>query len=263
MKKNILLLILVFFISIFYNYSQKKTTINQAINIADKQKMLIQKLASDKVFFEKNKRTNASQKAIANAILEFELGNEILKDLSQSKEISYKIAVQELTFRNYKNLLEDNSKEALEEMLFMNDLFVKMCEDTFNQIINHEIKNTDLNKTIRVAGSIRYLIQRLCLYQTIHVYKVRTIYPDEISEIITSVNKRLNYLTVSEFNTVDIDDEISKVLFYWNDVKSKLKKSKKNKVGMSMLDPEKLWKSTLIISDKMNNVPKMYIKLNI
>lgn len=258
MKKNVLLF-LVFIVLSLNLKAQEKTSLLEAINIADKQKMLIQKLANEKLFFEENKRTNLAQKTIKNVTLEFELGTEILKDLSPNDEIKYKVAIQELTFRTFKSYLESNSNKSLNEILYMNNLFVKMCDDTFNAFLNHEIKNSNLAKSVKVSGSIRYLIHRLCLYHSMHYYEIRTIYPEEINSIITSINKRLNYLTVSEYNTLEIDDEISKALYYWSNLKKELDGAKKNKAGMSLYNPEELWELSYILSDKLNKIPDMYL----
>ena len=241
--------------------SQILKELKNAIDIADKQKMILQKLATEKIFFEEDKRTTESEVSINYGINEFNLGTEILKDLSPTKDLKYQIAIEELTFRMFSRLLNSNDDEALEEILYMNDLFVKICEETSQSFIKHTCKEQKLIKTIKVAGSLRYLLHRLSLYQSIHYFGIRTIYPEEINQIITSINKRINYLTVSEYNTFEIDEEISKTLYYWNNIKKQLEKSKKNKAGMSMLNPEKLVDLSGVLSEKLNILPSKYIDL--
>ncbi len=271
MKNIKLALIYILTLNSSLSFSQKKLTFSDAINMADKQRMLIQKMAKDKMFIEVNKKRDKSEKELKNSILEFELAVEVLKDFAPNDLVKYKIDIQELTFKTYKMFLLKTKKESLDEVIHMNTLFLEICNDVFNSFLEYseiksknksnEHRDKNIIKLSNSSGNIRYLTQRLTLYHAINYYKIKTIYPDEINNIINKLEKSLNYLTISEFNTLEIDDSLSKVFYYWNHLKSEMIKSGKEKSGISKINPEKLFELTSTILQKTNPITKMYADL--
>lgn len=253
------------FLSSLTIFSQKKQIhFSEVINIAAKQRMLGQKMIKDKLFITYNKNGDIAEIELKNTIAEFSIALEILKDFSQNETIKYKVDVLELTFKNVKKLLKSRSKKSIIELVEMNTLFLKMCDSVFQSFLKTSIPNgknhlfKDVNKAIHISGSLRYLTQRLALYQAIHAFKIRTVYPDEFYDLIIKIEKGLNTLTISEFNTLAIDDTLSRVLYYWNKLKLELHKKGKTATGMSKIKPVRLFTLSNSLLDKIDPVVKMY-----
>ena len=46
-------------------------------------------------------------------------------------------------------------------------------------------------------------------------FGTKNVSPAELDEIMKAMDKNLTYLTLLEFNTLDIDDALSQVQYYW------------------------------------------------
>ncbi|MGY5352437.1 hypothetical protein ACXGQW_07725 [Wenyingzhuangia sp. IMCC45533] len=269
--KYLLPLFLSLLISSVSTAQSKKFNYLDAINIADKQRTLIQQMAKDKLFIEVNKKSNESEKDMKNAITEFELAIEILKDFAPNDNVKYKIEIEELTFKTYKMFLLETTKKSMNEVISMNTLFLKICDEVFENFLKHSGENQknkkdsssfkNINKLANASGTVRYLTQRLSFYYAINYYEIKTIYPDEINTIIKRVDNALNFMTISEFNTLDIDDSLSKVLYYWSSLKVKMANSGFDKNGLSKIDPEKLYDLSDVVLMKANPITKMYLEI--
>ncbi len=266
MNKKLLPFIIILFV-LFKNHAQTtKLSYTDAISIADKQRMLIQQMAKNKLFIEVNSRVNESEKDLKNNILEFELALEVLKDFAPNDDAKLKLEVQELIFKSYKKLLLETTKKSMNEVISMNTLFLRTSNTIFEDFIinfksEFKINNKLTKNLLKASGTLKYMAQRISLYHTIHHFKIKTIYPEEINAMIKKTDNALNYLTISEFNTLDIDDALSKVLYYWTDLKLKMNKSGKSKSGISKINPELLYDLSNIVSNKSLSITDMYIKL--
>lgn len=262
-------LIFIAFICATQVFSQKKLSFSDAINVADKQRTLIQRIAKNKLFIEVNAKIKGLENQITNDIREFELGIDILRNFAPTDVIKYKIDIQELTFKNYKRQVLLTTKTSMNEVISTNTLFLKICDDVFegfSSYLKEDPKNNKKQYTLEsiiqatnASGTFRYHTQRLALYHSIHFYDLKTIYPDEINSIVSKMEKSLNFLTVSEFNTLEIDDAISKVLYYWSDLKKKLYSN--DEKGLSKIDPEELYKLTDRILEKSDIITRLYAEL--
>lgn len=261
MNKLIYSFIFLSFVAVF---SQKKIQFSKVINIAAKQRMLSQRMIKDKVFIQNNVKNEESKIELKNSILQFELGIDILRDFAQNETIKYKVDVLALTFKNFKRLLNNKNKKSLNELIEYNTLFLKICDDVFQAFIQEgtpkgkEQLFENINRVIHISGSIRYLTQRLTMYHAISYFEIKTIYPDEFYNIIIQIEKALNILTISEFNTLEIDDSLSKSLYYWNNLKLELHKKGKTPAGMSKIKPGKLFELANIVLDKVDPIVGKY-----
>lgn len=267
-------LLLIACFSTLFMFSQKKTYLSQAVNLAGKQRMLGQRMAKNKLYIEAAKKTKKPEKELEAAISAFQYGLKYLKEFAPTKEIKYKIAVQEFTFNTYKEIITGTTNKSMEEMIAHNTLFLAICDDVVTSLINYskiKAKNNknktqkyvieNIAKATGASGKLRYLTQRLTLYYAMNAFDLKKITPKQIDTIVRTMESNLNYLTVLEFNTLEIDDSLSQVLYFWNQLKSILYKN--GKVNMKAdISPKDLYELCNTILSKANTTTKMYADLN-
>ncbi|MGY5352438.1 type IV pili methyl-accepting chemotaxis transducer N-terminal domain-containing protein [Wenyingzhuangia sp. IMCC45533] len=256
------------------NYSQKKLHLSEAVNIAGKQRMLCQRMAKAKVYIKASKKTKLADQELEKSMIAFQNGIEILREFAPDDNIKYKIDMQEFTFKTFKKQLTKNNKKALREVIATNTLFLQQCDDVVTSIINYsktQTNNNDRNekyvleniaKATGASGKLRYLTQRLTLYYAINAYEFDKVTSDQIDEIVRTMERNLNYLTVLEFNTLEIDDSLSEVLYYWNELKKSLYRDGKIDLNSKKVQPEELFDLCNTILNKANTTTKMYADLN-
>lgn len=251
--------------------------LTKAINIAGKQRMLGQRMAKNKIYIAKGKsKTKTKAKVeIVQAMEAFDKGLQYLRKFTPTKEIKHKLDLQEYAYKNYKKLIEDKSKKSLNEVIEMNTLFLNVCDDYVSSLVEYsktqEVIGNNKNdkyileniaKATSASGKLRYLTQRLNLYCAIYQYKIESVTPTIFNSIIQNLNQNLNFLTILEFNTLDIDDSLSEIVYYWNDLEQKFY-NKEGNVTMNFknIDIEKLYDMCNKILTKANNTTKMYASL--
>lgn len=257
------------------SFAQKKVHLGQAVNIAGKQRMLGQRMAKDKLFLEVGKKTKFVKQEQQKAMAAFELGIKILKDFAPTREVRHKVNIQEFTYKIYKDLILDGSKKSLQEVIACNTLFLAICDDVVTSIIEYSktAPNTNLSKNKKyvleniakatgASGKLRYLTQRLTLYFCLNAFDVKKVTPEEIDRIVKTMEKNLNYLTVLEFNTLEIDDSLSEVLYEWAKLKETLYKNGKVNLRNNNIKPTDFFELCNSILAKANATTKMYADLN-
>jgi len=256
-------------------HSQMKTYLSNAVNVAGKQRMLGQRMAKNKIFIKANKKTSIASKELEKTILAFEKGLKVLKDFAPSPAIRHKVEIQEYTFKTYKKNILDRSNESLKDIINTNTLFLAICDDVVTELINYSktLPKNELNKhqtyvidkiaeATGASGKLRYLTQRLTLYFSMDEFGFKDISPKQLDEIIKTMDKNLNYLTVLEFNTIDIDDSLSQVHYYWSQLKKKLYLNGKINMETKKINASLLYGICNTILDKANTTTKMYADLN-
>ena len=275
MKTRSILLGLTLLFTSLIGFSQSKPYLSKAVNLAGKQRMLGQRMAKDKLFMEVNRKSRFSEKEMDAAIEAFEYGIKYLRSFAPTEEIKHKIDIQEFTFKVYRQLIKETTKKSMDEVVELNTLFLAICDDVVTSLINYaKIKsqtNSDRNqayilqniaKATGASGKLRYLTQRLTLYYSLNEYKIKKVSPEEINEIVKTMEKNLNYLTVLEFNTLEIDDSLSEVLYYWNELKSKLYTKGEVDLKSDKINAEEMFDLCNTVLAKANATTKMYADLN-
>lgn len=274
MKLKLSLILLLSILSSF-SFAQKKVHLGQAVNVAGKQRMLGQRMAKDKLFMEVGKKTKYAKKEQIAAMAAFESGINVLRTFAPTREIRHKVDIQEFAYKRYKEFIVDNSRKSLQEVIECNTLFLAICDDVVTSIIEYsKTKSNDgvsknqkyivenIAKATGASGKLRYLTQRLTLYFSLNAYKIKEIKPSEIDRIVRTMEKNLNYLTVLEFNTLEIDDSLSEVLYKWGKLKASLYKNGKVNLKSNNIDPKDFFDLCNSILAKANTTTKMYADLN-
>lgn len=274
--KALQILIFSLFLITKTSHSQTKTYLSDAVNIAGKQRMLGQRMAKTKVFLKANKKKNLASKELKQTIIAFEQGLEILKKFAPTEAIKKKISIQENAFKPYKKKILSRSDKSLKEIIDSNTSFLKICDDVVTELITYSKsipkspENTHQNyiidkiaKATGASGKLRYLTQRLTLYFAMNEFGFKVVSPSELSAIIKDLDSNLAYLTVLEFNTIDIDDSLSLVDYYWDQLKFNLHtKNGKFNTKQDLIDATLLYDLCNNILDKANQTTKMYADLN-
>ncbi len=278
MKKIYLFITVLMFSATSLLQAQTKTYLSNAVNIAGKQRMLGQRMAKNKVFLAANQKKSFATKELQKTIAGFEKGLKILQDFAPNNAVKHKVDIQEYVFNKYKTAILSKSKESLKEVLATNTLFLAVCDDVVTELINYSyskaLKADGVNKHQKyvidkiaaatgASGKLRYLTQRLTLYFSINEFGYQKVTPLELDQIIKTMDANLGYLTVLEFNTLDIDDSLSEVQYYWNQLKGFLY----NEKGEVNMKPKKINALSLYdlcntILAKANATTKMYADLN-
>jgi len=257
------------------SFSQAEMSLTQAINIAGKQRMLGQRMAKNKVFIKANKKKNIATKELENTIINFQKNLKILKSFPSTPEIKHKIAIQENIYNSYKKAILNKNKESLLEVAETNSLFLNICDDLVTELIKHSktLPKTETNKhknyvidkiaeATGASGKLRYLTQRLTLYFAMNEFGFKNITTTQLNEIVKTMEVNLNYLTILEFNTLDIDDSLSQVSYYWNQLKNSLYEEGNLNINTKKINASLLYDLSNTVLEKANKATKMYADLN-
>jgi len=276
MNKNRILTLVIFSLLSISVFSQRRTYLSQAVNLAGKQRMLGQRMAKDKMYAKAGVKEDFAKKEMRKAIEAFKYGLGYLKEFAPTQEIKHKIDIQEFAFKYYLSMIESNSRSSIQDVINSNTLFLAVCDDVVTSLIKYaKIKNIAIDdknqsyvieniaKATGASGKLRYLTQRLTLYYALNRFKIKTVTPKDIDTIVKTMEKNLNYLTVLEFNTLQIDDSLSEVLYYWNELKSKIY-TKEGIVDMNSkrINTVELLEICNNVLNKANTTTKMYADLN-
>ncbi|MGY5352435.1 hypothetical protein ACXGQW_07715 [Wenyingzhuangia sp. IMCC45533] len=284
MKNIYLLLILAVFALPTQGFSQKGKTNTQpkdpitladAMEIAIRQKTLCQRMAKDKLYIEAKKNKSKADKELDRTIEEFLQGIEVLKTYTPTEDIKLKVAVQEYTFETYKATILKTSKKSMQKIIRTNTLFLNICDDLVRELSNYSKKvNPRLSKRnryarqqidniTRISGTISYSTQRLALYYGMNSFEIHEVPAKDLLKIMGTISNALKRLTVSEFNTVEIDDSLSELIYYWSKLRSQMTtRGTKLKITTEDFAETELFEATNTVLDKANEVTRLYAELN-
>lgn len=278
MKKIYYLLIFAF--TFTQGFSQKNTTsekitLADAMEIAIRQKTLCQRMAKDKLYIEAKKNKAKADRELDRTIAEFHKGIEDLKKFTPTEDLKLKVAVQEYTFETYKETILKTSRKSMRKIVMTNTLFLTICDDLVKELSNYsrtidpklsrrqKYTRKKIDDITRISGTISYTTQRLALYYAMNSFEIQKIESDKLLKIIKSITDDLKRLTVSEFNTIGIDDSLSELIYYWSKLRSQLTtKGRDLKVTSEDFAETELFEATNTVLEKANQVTRLYAKLN-
>ena len=257
------------------SFSQAAMHVANAVNIAGKQRMLGQRMAKDKLFIKANVKSDKATKELEKTIIDFQKGLRALKSFAPTPNIKYKLEIQEYVFKDYKKAILDKSKESFQKIVNSNTLFLNICDDVVTAIIEHA-KTLPVNTANKAgnyvagkvaeatgaSGKLRYLTQRLTLYFAMNEFGYKEVSSEELDEIVKTLDKNLNYLTVLEFNTLEIDDALGQVTYYWSQLKDKLYKDGKVNLKTATINADEMYDIANNVLSKANYATKLYADLN-
>lgn len=273
--KKIYAFLFVFSLLIMNGFGQEKTSLSQIVNLAGKQRMLGQRLAKDKVFIEVNQLKDKAEIEQEKAAKAFEYGIQQIKNYAPTPTIKYKVGLQEYAFQYYKKEIFSKSNASMVDVVKTNTMFLAICDDLVTELIKYSKVKTkemdDLNnryilekiaEATGASGKLRYLTQRLTLYFAMREFAITTVTPQEIDKIFKTMDENLNYLTILEFNTLEIDEALSEVQFHWSKIKQALYSDGVINLNKNEVTAKELFDLANTVLQKANTATKMYADLN-
>lgn len=272
--KQIYLLIIITVFSFNKSMSQVIVSISDAVNVAGRQRMFGQRMAKNKVYLAAHKNTKDARTELKYTIYGFENGLKILKDFAPTEVIKQKVAAEENAFKTYKTQILNDSETSLKEVIETNTQFLNICDELVTEIINYandksllqeDLHNKHLTKKVPeatdIAGELRYLTQRLTLYYALDDFEIEEVSSNEIESIVKTIEKDLNYLTILDFNTIKIDEEINDIRLDWTNLKKAIYSNEHVDLDKNKMSAVKLYKICNQILDKANITARMYTEL--
>jgi len=276
MKKiYFLLTVIIFGISTQGSSQKRSITFADAMEIAIRQKTLCQRMAKDKLYIEARKNKVKADKELDRSILAFKKGLEDLKTFTPTEAIRLKVAVQEYTFEAYEETILKTSKKSMRRIIRTNSLFLNICDDLVKELSAYsDNKNRKYSRTqrysrqqidniTRISGTISYSTQRLAFYYAMNSFNVQKVPTEDIIKIINTISIALTRLTISEFNTLEIDDSLSELIYYWSKLKNQIiSRSNSLKYTSEKFSETELFEATNTVFDKSDIVTRLYANLN-
>lgn len=259
--------LLVFLSFYSFAFGSRSTTISNAsaINISGKQRMLSQRIAKCYIYEYINENFATANREKGKSILLFEENLRLLKIYAASTEVSKKLQIVEYTWNTYKSLVESqNSRKNVEEVMSMNSLILKECNDVVIAIKKSILsKNSDTNidadlaETINISGRQRMLSQRFSLYYTAFYGSVTNdVDLENLKVAYKEFDLALSLLIINPMNTSEIDSELMDVLQLWKKVRDNYQGFLKKKIP-----PTQVYDDFNLIMVHMNKVTNYYAKL--
>lgn len=230
MRKTLhLLLLFAFSISFSQNVS-----VSQAISITNKQCMLSQRMANDKMFkLAEQKVGSVSQPS--SSVIQFEQNMEILGRTSFSPKITKELKTVELLWEGYKKLILNNQTSLNRKMIVFNDIMLEantkvnkalLLEASLKKIYPYNEENPDFVAAYIGANDIKVLSQKLPFYLSSQGAMLFTNYNENFSkrvlDLVEKMNENIEAISIMEETNENIALSVEDVVASWLAVKSNL-----------------------------------------
>lgn len=231
----------------FGNISFEKAT-----NISGKQRMLSQRIA--KVFLIKKAGASGSElnKELNSSMQLFERNLSILESngAKSSSKVKASIKKEKTQWELFKTKLKDSKKPSTMQVITMSQDLLKKAhalvlaieeESRYNKEFTGDSSNNQLKvETVNISGKQRMLSQRLCLYYTAcRLFKREKMDSkglcNEVEKVYAEMNKSLNSLLINDLNSFEIEENIGKILGYFNEIETNKKDFFNNKLPLSKI----------------------------
>ncbi|RBW54360.1 hypothetical protein DS884_18115 [Tenacibaculum sp. E3R01] len=240
---------------------------NKAINISEKQSMLIQRMAKDYLYALDNPQNKTVLKDLLTSKIIFEKQNQILKNNSSSTLVKNRIEAVENIWDNFKKLIEkkpsyENAKKIINtNTLLLNAsekiaLFISGEANQANKEISHNAnfleRDANLKKVIIISGRQRMLAQRLALY---YLAKNKNLINKNSKKTLEKTYDEMETLNtpllISDFDSDMVDEKIAETLTIWDSLKKENLKSKK-------YSNNEIYKTTNKLTKAYNKITSLY-----
>ncbi len=214
-------------------------TFNKAINIAEKQGMLLQRMGKDYLYMVENSDdSKASKDLLTNKII-FEKQNEILLKNTDNKVTKAKIQKANSMWSAFKKLIVgtpnfDNAKKIIDQntdILYATEGVVNSItveSKNANTHLTGQLSSDDaylekdkaLKKILAICGRQRMLTQRLALYYLANDATLKDKNTEQMLKNVYNEIEGINTpLLISDFDNDEIDQKIAEALALWDLVK--------------------------------------------
>lgn len=242
--------------------SPENATIPVAVNLAGKQKMLLQRMTKAYMYLYANVQMDAARSEMNSSVVLFEENFKVIKDDINDKRIDVALARINSLWPKYKSTITAKaSAENAKELLKGNSELLESCQDlvaVLETIASENGKKTgDLAKIISRAGNQRMLCQRIALYycayaQGLDDYNSYSVLQNSIRIFESDLKTLYTY----PGNTLEVDDALSKVV----PLRDEIVKMKDN-IEFGEFNLNKMYTTTSLLTREMDIITSIYAGL--
>ncbi|WP_034238627.1 hypothetical protein [Aquimarina atlantica] len=245
-------------------------TYNKAINISEKQGMLIQKMAKDYLYIVENSDDDKALRDLMTSKIIFEKQNEILSKNSSNKVTKSKIKKVENLWVAFKKHIESTPNfDDAKKILNLNTDLLKETESVVRSIViesknankttkgianddSYNEKDIELKKILTVSGRQRMLAQRLALYYLANHPTLKDKNSEQmLKNIYNEIDGMNTPLLLSDFDNAEIDEKIANALTIWELIKQ-------NKLGKQGYKHKEIYDISNKLTRAYNEITTLY-----
>jgi Type IV pili methyl-accepting chemotaxis transducer N-term len=269
-KTKLLFFALLSFQSIFAQVINDGTL----LNIAAKQRMLIERMTKDYVFqtLGTYKEKAAKEQLTSSVLFEEQLKN--LSNNAPNDKVKLRLEKVQKSWDEFKSVLGYQNIKTTTTYIFQeSDKILTLCDDVVNEMVIHIIskKNSIANSSLKreiitthtnMSGKMRMMSQRLCLYYVCYHYGItQNIHNEELLRTAGQINFNLNEISNSPINSKDVSDNIAIVKKEWELITQPFYKEEKFDFSSKSITPEVIFDITNRLVSKIDKVTLEYAKM--
>ena len=224
----------------------------KATNISGKQRMLSQRIA--KVYLIKKAGASGTElnKELNSSIQLFQRNLSILESngANSSSKVKASIKREKAQWELFKTKLSSSEKPSTMQVISMSQDLLKKAhalvlaieeESKYSKEFSGDNSNNQLKvETVNISGKQRMLSQRLCLYYTAcRLFRKEKMDSkglcNEVENIYAEMNKSLNSLLINDLNSFEIEENIGKILGYFNEIENNKRDFFNNRLPLSKI----------------------------
>ena len=235
------ILFLSFIIFGFYHTNaqekNKELSYGKAVNIAGRQRMLSQKFVKDFLLQEMGYKNAVISEELDSTILEFNLNYKLLKRNFKTRKTKSLLKEIDIMWNSFVVGINEQESDSVTIMLMQQNTrlltlcnkFVHAIEDEYfvkkdkiKELNDQSYSDEALIEIINISGRQRMLAQRMCLYYiaSLHFESNKSVYLGHIKEVFEEFDLSLIHLLQSQFNNDQSREQIARLLFFWQRIKS-------------------------------------------
>ena len=274
LQKKVGLLIVFSLLMLSKGFSQAISD-GTALNIAGKQRMLVERVAKDFVYKSLNLQREKAIKEQTTSTILFEEHLNILNNYAVNEAIKQKIALASKSWQEFKQVLDykvmnqQNATYVFQE----SDKLLKLCDDVVNAIMIQIIsKKSSLDKSplrkeliashTNSSGKMRMLIQRTALYYICYYQGItQRPHEEELVNTVDFIQFSLKEIKHSPINEEEVNVAISGVETEWKTFVDAFQKEQKFDFSNKSITPENMFDLSNRLVNKIDKVTLAYAKM--
>jgi hypothetical protein len=261
---------------LYFHQNQAQVLSNgNALNVAGKQRMLVERVAKDFIFKSLEVQKEKATKEQISSTLLFEEHLNALEAYAPNEQIKEKIKTVKKGWTEFKSVLNYKTmdKQTASYVFQESDKILKRCDDVVNAIVVHIIQQkssfdkTSLKKEMitthtNSSGKMRMLIQRTALYYVSYAYGItQDFHYEELTKTADLIQFSLNEVKDSPLNDKETNDAIDGVFTEWKTFTDAFLKEGKFDFTSKKIKPEVIFDFSNKMVSKIDKITLAYAKM--
>jgi len=256
MTKKTYFYLFLLFLFVFNTPNHAYDNLNEAVNIAGKQRMLTQRMLKNYILIGIGNRFMQPRSRLIQDISQFDIALNQLQNLQISQKIQQDLTIIRQQWQPIKNRLlqQTPSIEILQQLHQKIDLLLKACHQVTQLII--KVSNTEISEIVSLSGRQRMLSQRMGALYILQISGIEQIEVKKKLKIsMVEFSQALTQLSQSKLNSSEIKNHLKQVKkwFHWFE--------KMTQSETEIYVPSDISKVTNNILYEMDQVTQLYIKI--